>query len=241
MILINLLPSELRRHEAPKIVLPEVPVKKTLMIAGAGVLALQLLLSAAALITLARHGIIKRETRTLYLQLDDLRRVKKQTSEAAKRISEIKMLTEKKFFWALVLDELTKTVTRGVWLRSLALEEQTVQTKEANGSRKKPKEKKKEKEKRPGKTKAEATKTGSIKVAPASVETYAVLRLEGSCSGGGQETSLIGKYLKSLRDSAYFKELFGDQIDISNIRQRKLGEAEVFDFVVQCRFRKEKS
>ena len=207
MILINLLPAELRRKEAAKIVLPEIPVKKTLWAAAAAVLALQVLMSVAALYFSLRHHWAQHETEVLSSQLGDLRRIKSRTVSMTDKLKEVKALTDKKFRWALVLNELSMTATRGVWLRSLGVEEITLQ--------------KPQKEAPPGK--------------------YTVMKLEGSCTGGsGQETALIGKYLKALKDSAYFNELFDKNIDLSNINQRKIGESDIFDFVVQCRFKSEK-
>ena len=100
--------------------------------------------------------------------------------------------------------------------------------------KKKPEETKSSKKKPAG-------KSGSTKKKEADMDTYSVMKLEGSCSGGaGQETALIGKYLKSLRDNPYFRELFDSNINLSGMNQRKLGEADVFDFTIYCRFKKVK-
>ena len=232
MILINLLPPELRRKETPKLVLPEIPVKKTLMVLAAAVLALQLLLSIVAVFYATRFKIVQHETARLSAKMEGVRQAKTKTSAAAKKMQDIRMLTEKKFYWALLLNEISVTATRGIWLRSLSVEEMVVEKpskKDAASKDKKPAEKKKKDAKAAVAKKLET-------------EKYKVLKLEGSCGGGsGQETALIGKYLKSLRESTYFKALFGSNIDLSGMKQRKMGEVDVFDFTIYCKFEKDKA
>lgn len=254
MILINLLPPELRRKEAPKITLPEIPVKKTLLIVGVGVLALQLLLSITAVFYSTRYAIAKHEANTLSSKLRDVKQAKSRTSVIAKKMQDIRTLTDKNFLWASILNEISMTATRGIWLRSLGVEEVSMEKKrkrddvDVEGGKKAKKEKpkkaapeKKSPTAKKSADKKDQSKADSDKKKVLVVETEHILKLEGSCAGAsGQETALIGKYLKSLKDDAYFKELFGDDINLSGMNQRKLGEADVFDFIVQCRFKKGK-
>jgi len=253
MILINLLPPELRRKEAPKLSLPDIPVKKTLLVVGAGILALQLLLSITAVFYSTRYAIAKHEAATLSSKLQSVNQAKKRISVVAKKMQDIRTLTEKNFYWASILNEISMTATRGIWLRSLTVEEATVQKKskagdiDVEGGKKTKKEslKKAAPEKKSADAKKKSDKKSdkgdSDKKKETTTETQRFLRLDGSCVGAaGQETALVGKYLKALRDDAYFKELFGDDINLSGMNQRKLGEADVFDFTIQCRFKKGK-
>ena len=264
MILINLLPQELRRKEPPKITMPEIPVKKTILVVATAVLALQLLMSIVAVYYSTRHSIVQREMSKLSVQLEGVRRDSKKTTVIAKRIQDLRAITEKKFNWSLILNQLTMTTTRGIWLRTLSVEETVVQMpvneeptdknekksskdKKSKDDKKSDAKDKKAKEEKdaPSEKKVSKKKKGSNKTTDtkkkAGMETQRTLKLEGSCSGGsGQETALIGKYLKSLRDDAYFKGLFGTDIDLSGMNQRKMGEIDVFDFTVYCRFKKEK-
>lgn len=227
MILVNLLPADLRRKEAPKINMPELPVKKTLLIAGALVLSAQILMSLASLFYSVRIGMVRRESSSLDSELIDVRKIKSRMTAAGMRLKEIKGLTDRDFYWASLLNELSATVSRGIWLRSLAIEKSAPPAPA-----------------KPVKRSEDATKAGSVKRAAASApaDSVSVLVLEGSCTGGaGQETALIGKYLQSLRDNAFFSGLFGKQIDLSNIVQRKVGDLEVYDFMVRLRFKKGRS
>ena len=236
MILINLLPPELRRKETPKFVLPEIPVQKTLLVLAVVVLTLQILLSIVAVYYSTRYKIVQHETAKVSAKLENVRQAKKKISVAGKKMQDIRTLTEKKFKWALILNEVSMTATRGIWLRMLSVEEISVPkpAKDIAAPKKKSPEQKTD-------PKKEAGKPISTKKRAADMETFKVMKLEGSCSGGaGQETALIGKYLKSLRDNVYFRELFGDGIDLSEMNQRKMGEADVFDFTVYCRFKKVK-
>ena len=249
MIFINLLPPELRRKEAPKIMLPEIPVKKTLLVLAAVILALQVLMSLVAVFYSTRHKITRHEMAKLSTKLEGVRSDKKRTSVAAKKMQDIRTITEKKFDWALVLNEISMTATRGIWLRSLSVEEIVVQkAPKAAPVPHAPKDKKAKEEKKPAADKKESKKklneddkAGSAKRTSVTVEKQTVIKLEGSCTGGaGQDAALIVKYLKSLRDDAYFKELFGTDIDLAGMNQRKMGEADVFDFTIYCRFKKDK-
>ena len=254
MSLVNLLPPELRRKEAPKITLPEIPVKKTLLFLGVGILALQLLLSVVAVFYSTRYKIVKYETTSLSSRMGAVRQAKSQTSALAKKMQDIRTLTEKKFYWSRVLNDLSITTSRGIWLTSLSVEDLVVPKVKAKNSPDKNDKSKKEKKsvmaKEDGKAaeakkaavkKPEKEKASPEKSSTTAVEAYRVLKLEGSCVGSsGQETALIGKYLKSLRDDTYFKELFGDDIDLSGMNQRKMDEADVFNFVINCRFKRGK-
>ena len=248
MILINLLPPNLRRKEAPKIVLPEIPVKKTLLVLASAVLALQLLLSLVAVFYSTRHKIAQHEMTKFSAKLEGVRQAKKQTSIVAKKLQDIRILTEKKFYWVRLLNEVTLTATRGIWLRKLSVEELSVQKPakaEPAPKVKKGKKVTEEKKTAPGKKgskkKETVSQAGASMKPTQAVEKHYAVKLEGSCTGGaGQETALIGKYLKALRDNAYFQELFGTDIDLSGMNQRKMGEVDVFDFTIYCRFKKEK-
>ena len=65
------------------------------------------------------------------------------------------------------------------------------------------------------------------------------LKLEGSAYAPGQETAFIGKFMQALKQDALFSELF-DDIQLSNINQRKISNYDVYDFVLVCHFKKDK-
>jgi hypothetical protein len=69
-------------------------------------------------------------------------------------------------------------------------------------------------------------------------EDSKVLALEGSVIGKGQETAYIGRCLKECKDNAFFKGIFED-IEVTNIVEKKVKEFDVYDFLLHCRFKKE--
>ena len=223
MILINLLPQELRKVETQKIVLPEIPIKKTLIISGFSVLGLLLLLTAVVGFLSWREASMRRQIERLTGELQETQKIKALTKISLEKLMDIKSLTEKKFYWASLLNAISESMTKGVWLRSLTLDEVMEE------APRRPAE--------PSKAAAPGKKTEKKPVATAT--PVRALRLEGSVTASGQETAFIGKYVKSLKENATFTDLFRD-IELSNINQRKIKEFDVYDFVLLCKFRKGK-
>src|SRR6185295_10168216 len=153
-----------------KIVLPEIPIKKTLIIAGLSLLALLLLLSAMTLFFSWRSSSMRRQIELLNGDLQETRRIKTQTKVALDKLKDIRALTDKKFYWASLLNAVSDSVTRGVWLTSLSLGEVVEETpRRSSGTAKAGSEKRSDK-KQDKKTEKAAVSEGSMKV----------LRLEGS-------------------------------------------------------------
>ena len=226
MILINLLPPELRRRETAKIVLPEIPIKKTLITVGLGLVALQILLSLITMGASARASMMRHEIASLTGQLQETKKIKSQTLSALNKLQEIRSLTAKKFYWASILNALTNSITKGVWLRSLSLGEVVIAPRTPPPSAKKTEETFQKKKEAPQKKEPP----------PQIIKT---IKLEGSVYAAGQETAFIGKFIKALKENEYFQGLFSD-IELSNTNQRKISEYDVFDFVLLCKFKKDK-
>ncbi len=220
MILINLLPPELKRREPSKLVLPEIPIKKTLASLTVGVLVIQALLSVAALGVGMRASGMRREIASLTESLAELKKIKSQTVALQGRMRDIRALTSKKFYWASILSALTESTTKGVWLRSLTLIEGAAEARKTPAPA------------------AKADKKPAKKTETAPVSTK-IVKLEGSVYAPGQETAYVGRFVKALKDNATLKEVFGE-IELSNTNQRKINDYDVFDFVLLCRFKKEK-
>ena len=64
------------------------------------------------------------------------------------------------------------------------------------------------------------------------------VKLYGSAIGAGQETAHIGRFVKSLEENRRFADFF-EEIDVSNINQRKVKDFDVYDFELSCTFKKE--
>ncbi len=207
MIEINLLPEELRKREKVKLDLPEIPVFKILSVILVVVVSAQILLSAFAVYQMTTFVGLKKKLETLTKENREISVRKAETVAMAVQLKEIQALTERKFLWSVLLNDLSDSMTKGVWLRSLSV---TTFAADDTGSRKKENTPKKR-----------------------------TLNLEGSVIGSGQETAIIGKFIKQLKESPRFGELF-DDIKLSAINQKKIKDFDVYDFVLIGIFKKEK-
>lgn len=211
MIEINLLPEDLRKKESIKVTMPEIPVKKTVFMSVGALIAIQVLLTVAGFIVFLKDNAYTREIQQLKESNKEIARQKKETEDIMNRFKEIRGVVNRKFSWTSLLNAVSNSMTKGVWLRSLYVTEEDPKTSmdKARGG--------------------EPDKPG----------TNRYLVLEGSAVGQGQETAFIGKYLKEVKDTPYFNDLFLD-IKPYNINQRRIQDFDVYDFTIYCKFKKEK-
>ena len=212
MIQINLLPEELRKKERISLSLPEVPIRKVLIIFFGVFFAMQACLSVFALVQKGRVGKTERDIAALKIQNREITLRKAEIASSHARLKEIAALTERSFFWTQLLNDLSDSVTKGVWLTNLNLDE--IQAPLPAGSA--PKSRR---------------SAGTVKTR--------VLRLDGSAVGQGQETAFVGKFIKELKDNDSLSRIFQD-VKLSNINQKKIRDADVYDFSLVCIFRSDK-
>ncbi len=211
IIQINLLPEELRKKERIKLSLPEVPVRKALILFFGALFAVQASLSVFALVQKGGVGRVKKEIVELKIQNKEIMLRKADTASAKTHLKEIAGLTTRDFFWTKLVNDLSDSVTKGIWLLQLNLEEI-----EASAG-----------------ALSQKAKRGK---SHAKIKT---LRIDGRAVGQGQETAFIGKFIKELKENASLSEIFQD-VKLSNINQKKIREADVYDFSLTCIFRPEK-
>ncbi|MEI8345236.1 MAG: PilN domain-containing protein [Candidatus Omnitrophota bacterium] len=216
MIEINLLPEELRRREMPKLVMPDIPVTgvRTLILI---VVAVHLAVGAAALFQQWELGMFKKDIDRLTRQNRETSLQKSQTVTMQKRVTLADSITSRKFYWTQLLNSLSDSTIKGIWLSRLSLSESLSK---ANP----PKQ---------GKTGAKGKGRGRTDAAQ-------VLRLEGSAYSPGNETETIGRFIKELKSDPFFSVYFSN-IELVNINQRKIKEHEVYDFLIECVFNTPKS
>lgn len=258
MIEINLLPEEFRRKETVRITLPEIPIKRIVIIAGSVIVGLQLLLAAWVFYSQFETARLKKTIGSLKKETASIAHEKAEMQSIQARLKDIQALTDRKFYWSSLLSALSNSMSKGVWLRTLSVTEEFVmvskpapkkseaKTEETNSKKSKDKEKSKEKEKlSKEKNKKEESDKKSKKEKeepkpPVKVnQPRWVLKLEGSVVGTGQETAFVGLFLKQLKSNALFNDLFSD-IELSNMSQRKVKEFDVYDFVVIGKFKQGK-
>ena len=213
MIQINLLPEELRKKERIRLSLPEVPIRKVLIVFFSVLFAVQASLSVFALVQKGRIGQVQKEITALKAQNKEITFQKGETASARTKLREIQALTERDFFWTKVLNDLSDSVTKGIWLVHLSLEDIAAPPK--------------------GDEAGQKPRRGEAR---AMIKT---LRIDGSAVGQGQETAFIGKFIKELKENPSLSEIF-QEVKLSNINQKKIRDADVYDFSLTCLFRTEK-
>ncbi len=234
MIEINLLPEGLRKKGSTRLGSSDLPIRKILTIAVMVLVVSQVFL-AAAVFTVGTQAAWK--TKLVSRLKEAGRETEAQKSEAAatdEHLKEIQRLTTRKFYWASLLNALSGSMTQGVWLRSLSvIDERPLVRKAPVKTEKKP-------AKPAAKKKGQAEKPDEPQETPAEPERRRSLKLEGSVAGSGQETASVGKFLKELKTNDFFSGVF-DDIELSDMNQRKIKDVDVYDFVLLCRFKREKA
>ncbi len=215
MIQTNLLPEELRKKERIKLALPEVPLRKIALIFFGVFFVAQLFLSLFALYEKIRIGDAKKESVALKTQNRDLTLRKTETAMMKVRLKEAEALTLHDFFWAQLLNDISDSIPKGVWLTGLSVQEGAEAGEAPHAAFGRPK-------------KGQAF--AAVKV----------LRLEGSAVGQGQETAAVGKFIKELKENDGLEDVFQD-IKLSDINQKKIRDTDVYDFVLICVFKPGKS
>jgi hypothetical protein len=127
----------------------------------------------------------------------------------------------KRFGWAKKLNDLSDSMTSGLWLSSLEYDEKTGEKPAAGGAR------------APTNDKGKMASPGGV----TERTTNRYLILSGYASSMGEQgTSLIGKFIKSLKDNAGFYSDFGD-IELGSIKAEKIQDQEVMSFKLTCMFK----
>lgn len=194
--------------------LPEIPILKILPIVVAVFFALLLLFVLIAGIQGIQYKAAQASMADLTKRHSEMIKQKNETAEAAKKLQQLESMAGRKFYWWKMLNALTDSMTKGVWLRELSLVEMKPTVSVAAPASTDPKA---PKPKAPGK------------------EWF--LKLQGSTVAQGQETAYVGKFIKELKDDEVFSTFF-DGVELADMNQRKIREYDVYDFVLLCKFKK---
>lgn len=205
----NLLPEELRKKERLKLSLPEVPVSQALTIFFGAFFAIQVLLSAYAFYQKGNLGHVKARVLELKGQTRDVALHKAEIASSKARSNEITSLVTRGYSWTQLLNTISDSVTKGIWLNELAIEDGEAQS-----------------------------VTPGPKARRVDGPRPQILRLDGSAVGQGQETAYIGKFIKELKEHPFLSQIFLD-VKLQNINQKKVRETDVYDFTLVCLFKPE--
>lgn len=212
MIEINLLPEDLRKREAMKLTLPDAATLQKFALGLALFFGIQILISMFALFQKVEILSIRTQIAALKQENKEILERKAETALMANRLQQIEWMTKRPFHWSALLNSLSHSMTKGVWLRELSVADVSLPGPGQAGQG----------------SKAPATNSPKVRS----------LKLQGSSMGEGHETSYIGKFIKGLKEGSPFGQYFS-QIELMNINQRKIKDFDVYDFELICVFKKE--
>lgn len=149
--------------------------------------------------------------------------LKAQVDAVNKKIKAIDELMVKRFGWAKKLNDLSDSVTAGIWLTELSYNEKLTERPVPSGA---------------SAPKAKAAAGPSKPAVEKVVLKYLII--SGFASTIGEEgTALIGKFIKGLKDNDSFYSDFSD-IELGAIKRDRLEDQEVMSFKLTCLFKETK-
>ncbi len=126
MIEINLLPAELKKKEAVGFKLPDIPTARIFITAVILLFAFQMIVSLFAFYQRVEALSVNVTIASLKKENSEILRQKTQALMAQNRLKEIQVLTRRDYYWSSLLAELTRSMTRGVWLREFSTNEKNM-------------------------------------------------------------------------------------------------------------------
>ncbi len=227
MIEINLLPQEMRKKESrfkaiefSEFDFKSLPLKNIAIVAAGVLVGLHLLLFVSGVHSKSKAAALLKKYSSIAVQNKDATSLKDQVELIHKKVAAIDELMVKRFGWAKKLNDLSDSITPGVWISSLDydenLSERSIQPVQKSSN---------------GKDKAPASKKSTEKV----MSRFLIISGYAS-SMGEQGTALIGKFIQNLKDSPGFYADFYD-IELGSIRSDKVKDQEVMSFKLTCMFK----
>lgn len=220
MIEINLLPHEIRRKRK-KIELPNISFLPVVAAFLGVIIIIHLFTGLMAAMKAKTLKDLERKWQSVLPVKEEADKVKAELIGTRAKIDAIDKLIEARRSWAVMLGDISDAMIPGVWLNKLWLEKRAI-------AREIPRVMA-DSEESAAKTAKEPKKMTMM--------TIRTLHLNGSViTGGGEETAVIGKFIRSLKDNKNFISDFTD-IESASIQRTKLKDEEVMDFELICYFK----
>ena len=230
MIEINLLPEEYRKKDAQlkrmdmaKFNVQNLPLFKIAGAALAVMVAVPVLLFFIGLYARAHLSSMEKQYNQMVPAKKEADALKSGIEMVNKKIKAIDELMVKRFSWARKLNDLSDSVTPGIWLTELSYSEKMTDRPvviDIKNSK--------------NKGQNEPAKTVMEKV------MMKYLIISGYASGMGEDgTAAVGKFIKSLKDSSAFYSDFSD-IELGAIKTDRIEDEEVMSFKITCLFKEAK-
>ena len=116
LIQVNLLPEEFRKKEGMKLALPDMPIQKALIAFFGVFFLLQVAVTSFAFYQKGRMAGVESELAKLRVSTRDVLKQKSETAAMRSRLNEIESLTGRDFYWTELLNSVSDSISKGVWL-----------------------------------------------------------------------------------------------------------------------------
>jgi len=218
MIELNLLPEELQKKRKT-IELPDIPIIPIAAAFLGTMIIVQLFLGGLIFFNERRLATLEKKWTILEPEKLELDKLKKKILLASAKGRAIDELMEKRISWSQLLNEISNSLIRSIWLTELTYKRGAAGIESASRSTKKSPAKKSQKAKK--------------------IPTYiiATLTIAGSSSGKAEEcTASIARFIKTLKGNAEFFKNFTD-IELVSIKKDVVAGQDVMDFTLACKFK----
>lgn len=218
MIEINLIPPEMKKKELPfqaarlsGLNLQNLPVFNIIVGLAAMVVAIQVLLFVVGIIGTTRLNALTAKYNALLPEKNIADTLKAKVDDINKRSAAIDELMARRFDWARKLNSLSDAMTQGIWLSEVSYDE------------------------RPGGRMRAAPGRAGRAQRQAMTMPGMIVMTGYAASAGDQGTALVGRFIKSLRESdEFFSDFSG--IELVSVKSDKVENQEVMSFRINCFF-----
>lgn len=226
MIEINLLPQEYRKKEPrfkgvdiSQLNLQSIPVIYIVAAVVGFLIIAQALLFALGFYAQARLNGLAKIAAVLSPDKKEFDALNANAISTGKKIRAIDELLVKRFNWSAKLNDLSDSLTPGIWLTGLSYDERSIEKYVALVSPK------------------QAADPSQPPKMLKQITTSRYITLSGYASGAGEQgAALIGKFIQSMKNNPGFYDDFND-IVLGSIRSEKVEDQEVMDFKITCLFK----
>ncbi|NQT46391.1 MAG: hypothetical protein HQ593_02785 [Candidatus Omnitrophica bacterium] len=220
MLKINLLPPDLKKKQIPSLKWQNLGkmMNFSLLPVIAGAVAFLMILQISVMMVLAYKRKVlasyKSKWEIVAPDMKQITRLKDEVDGMEGAMEAIGDLAKGRLLWAKLLKGLSDSLTPGVWLTKFKVSEILGEPTERATVR---------------------NRDETTEEAPTPKKR--MLILNGSVAARkGEETAYVGRFVDSLKRNEYFFDPFSE-IELDSIERRKMGEVEVMDFELICRFK----
>lgn len=224
MIEINLLPQEYRKKEPrfkgvdlSQLNLQSIPVMYIVVVVVGSLLVAQGGLFLLSLYGKAQVSALTKKYENIRPQKQKFDDLRAKAAATKKKISAIDELMGKRSNWAGMLNDLSESMTPGIWLVNLSYDEKVT-------------------EKLIPRTVPKNSSGGALPPVR-QVSLARNLTISGYAAGAGEQgAALVGKFIKSMKDNQALSEEFSD-ITLGSIKSEKVEDQDVMNFKITCMFK----